>query len=178
MGWPVQMDSHVGYRGNLTPSISDVAPYYSDLYNEVIFHSPGLCRCDGTLSRRGSKIELAHTFSHAHSNSVDSISPSTNLSSIDFATPDIFERHEKRRHRSYTAGSPMKRPIFHKVIHEDAIAILWIQDKQKMSNILENMPSHFQVIIMVYPMPICLGMYSIRIFTNGAHLEDQHVPFR
>jgi hypothetical protein len=91
----VSMETHVGFKGILSSSIGDMAPYYGDLQTEVIFHSPSLCRGGGTMSRKESKEMV----SHSHSNSMDSIlaplpvAPDNEVSSSDF----FLEKMQKRR---------------------------------------------------------------------------------
>ncbi|KAJ3171866.1 Ral GTPase-activating protein subunit alpha-1 [Irineochytrium annulatum] len=40
LGWPVNIATHEGFRGSLTNSICETAPYYASTTIEVIFHSP------------------------------------------------------------------------------------------------------------------------------------------
>ncbi|KAI9093828.1 hypothetical protein DFS34DRAFT_665968 [Phlyctochytrium arcticum] len=40
IGWPIDVASHNGFRGNLDPSFCDTAPYYASRHLEAIFHSP------------------------------------------------------------------------------------------------------------------------------------------
>jgi hypothetical protein len=70
--------------------------------------------------------------------------------------------------------SSVKSPIYLKVIESDDVAILWIQDKQKIQIILDDLPKNFQIVIMVCPQHISLGTYIIKIFTT---LDECNVCF-
>ncbi|RKO93932.1 hypothetical protein BDK51DRAFT_11033, partial [Blyttiomyces helicus] len=45
LGWPVDLRTHAGYKGNLTAVTCATAPYYANRNVEVIFHSPYLYQC-------------------------------------------------------------------------------------------------------------------------------------
>ncbi|KAJ3222057.1 hypothetical protein HK099_002758 [Clydaea vesicula] len=46
IAWPVDLEKHVGYKGNLNSSFCKTAPYFADRNVEVIFHCPYLMRCN------------------------------------------------------------------------------------------------------------------------------------
>ncbi|EGF76898.1 hypothetical protein BATDEDRAFT_92176 [Batrachochytrium dendrobatidis JAM81] len=56
LGWPVDIKSHTGFKGNLTANICETAPYYANGNVEAVFHCPYLVRTSGntgtTLFRR------------------------------------------------------------------------------------------------------------------------------
>ncbi|CAG8459818.1 2057_t:CDS:10 [Ambispora leptoticha] len=42
LGWPVDLETHPGFKGNLTPSLCKTAPYFADRTVELIFNVPYL----------------------------------------------------------------------------------------------------------------------------------------
>jgi hypothetical protein len=98
LGWPVNVESHTGYKGRLTSSISEIAPYFADLYCEVIYHVPIHFRPE-TQNLRHSPMFLSYS-----QNSLNSAHITNDGSFANMEEPckpnEIFnfpDKHEKRR---------------------------------------------------------------------------------
>lgn len=177
LGWPIALETHAGFKGNLNMSFCDVAPYYADLYSEVIFHAPILFK-ETSGSIKGSKDQSLYA-SHSHG-SLNSLLMEPNTGPFIDNEREVITRSdspyfEKRRARSLSGVYANSRRMHHKIIENDIVIILWIQEKQMINNILEGLPHHYQIVIMVCPQQISLGIYCIRIFMNNFPLEDQCV---
>ncbi|KAL2914620.1 hypothetical protein HK105_205758 [Polyrhizophydium stewartii] len=63
LGWPVDIKTHAGFKGNLTPNICETAPYYANGILEVVFHCPYLLRVSTSASatifkRKQSQLDI------------------------------------------------------------------------------------------------------------------------
>lgn len=153
MGWPISTEDHKGFKGNLDAKMNDRAPYYSDIYCEVIFNCPQLCR---------DAVEIISNLAHGNSEEL-SIEDGPGV------TDRLFSRHK----RSYSEGSiPSKTQFFQKAMEFDNVAIVWVQDTLNLTSLIENLPRNWQVLILVCPLPTTLATYYIKIVTFGNLLED------
>ncbi|KND00537.1 uncharacterized protein SPPG_09225 [Spizellomyces punctatus DAOM BR117] len=181
LGWPVDLSSHTGYKGNLDKSICATAPYFASRHAEVIFHSPYYIR-DGHVS--GQDLD-----------GISDTTPSTNSRDVQSSMGTSGHRPFIDTTRRPTSGhfpsgheveSPTlsQRPwpnepnrprasFFTDVAHEDLIYIVWVEDMHRYTSIPRKLSrTAAQLFIFVHPLPHTPGMYFIRVVSNSLSFED------
>ena len=169
LGWAVNIETHKGYKGNLTTNLCEIAPYYSDLFCEVIFITPQICRDKTDLVRRGSKDSLM----------IPGISFTSISSDVENSSENIFDGRSssKVRQRSYSVGSLPKKSVYHKVFQCEPVTIIWVHDGSSVTSIVESLQPTVQIFLVVYPQPASPAMYTFKLITFGLPLDDQLVFF-
>ncbi|KAF9180947.1 hypothetical protein BGZ51_005783 [Haplosporangium sp. Z 767] len=121
LGWPIQIETHSGYRGQLTKDLCETTPYFADRNSEVIFHVPYLIRSSS------SDVPLM----------------------LDHRLVDQF--------RSVTM--------------HDQVAVIWVEERERMLNLLPLIDQNVMVYILIHPLggSSAGGLFWIRILVQGAH---------
>ncbi|KAF9109351.1 hypothetical protein BGX27_007698 [Mortierella sp. AM989] len=121
LGWPIQVETHSGFLGQLNKDICHTTPYFANRNSEVIFHVPYLMRSSG--------LDVPLTQDHK--------------------LVDNF--------RSVTA--------------HDQVAIVWVEDRERMVNLLPLIDQGVMVFILIHPLGAdsAGGLFWIRILIQGAH---------
>ncbi|KAF9918464.1 Ral GTPase-activating protein subunit alpha-1, partial [Modicella reniformis] len=121
LGWPIQVETHSGYLGQLGKDICETTPYYADRNTEVIFHVPYLMRPPG---------------------------------------PDVplIRDHQLITH-------------FRSVISTDQVAVVWMEERERMSNLLPLIDQGVIVYILIHPLggDSAGGLFWIRIMIPNTH---------
>ncbi|KAG0008596.1 hypothetical protein BGZ80_003262 [Entomortierella chlamydospora] len=121
LGWPIQVETHSGFLGQLNKDICHTTPYFANRNTEVIFHVPYLMR------------------------------PSS---------PDV---HPMQDHRLVDQ--------FRSISMHDQVAIVWVEDRERMVNLLPLIDQSSMVFILIHPLDgdSAGGLFWIRILIQGAH---------
>ncbi|KAF9169044.1 hypothetical protein BGX20_010876 [Mortierella sp. AD010] len=121
LGWPIQVESHSGFLGQLNKDICHTTPYFANRNTEVIFHVPYLMR------------------------------PSN---------PDVPPMQD---HRLVDQ--------FRSISMHDQVAIVWVEDRERMVNLLPLIDQSSMVFILIHPLDgdSAGGLFWIRILIQGAH---------
>ncbi|KAI8599710.1 hypothetical protein EDD21DRAFT_416527 [Dissophora ornata] len=121
LGWPIQVETHTGYLGNLNKELCQTTPYFADRNCEVIFHVPYLIR------------------------------------------PSSSEMSMMQDHRVVDR--------FRSVNAQDQVAIVWIEDRERMVNVLPLIDQNVMIFILIHPLEgdSAGGLFWIRILIQGAH---------
>ncbi|KAF9432411.1 hypothetical protein BGZ76_010844 [Entomortierella beljakovae] len=121
LGWPIQIESHPGFLGQLNKDICHTTPYFADRNTEVIFHVPYLMQ-----------------------------------SSDSNVTP-------MQDHRLMDQ--------FRSVTMHDQVAIVWVEHRERMLNLLPLIDQNIMVFILIHPLEgdSAGGLFWIRILIQGTH---------
>ncbi|KAF9102141.1 hypothetical protein BGX29_004915 [Mortierella sp. GBA35] len=121
LGWPIQIETHSGYLGQLNKDLCHTTPYFADRNCEVIFHVPYLMR------------------------------PSS---------PDVPYLQD---HRLVDQ--------FRSVTMHDQVAVVWVEDRERMVNLLPLIDQSSMVFILIHPLEgdSAGGLFWIRILIQGSH---------
>ncbi|KAF9932457.1 hypothetical protein FBU30_008160 [Linnemannia zychae] len=121
LGWPIQIETHSGYLGQLNKDICHTTPYFADRNCEVIFHVPYLMR------------------------------------------PSSAEVPYLQDHRLVDQ--------FRSVTMQDQVAVVWVEDRERMTNLLPLIDQNIMVFILIHPLEgdSAGGLFWIRILIQGSH---------
>lgn len=121
LGWPIQIETHSGYHGQLTKDLCETTPYFADRNSEVIFHVPYLIR--------SSSSDVPHMLDHR-----------------------LVDQ-------------------FRSVTMHDQVAVIWVEERERMLNLLPLIDQNVMVYILIHPLggSSAGGLFWIRILIQGAH---------
>ncbi|KAI8817858.1 uncharacterized protein EV422DRAFT_570333 [Fimicolochytrium jonesii] len=99
LGWPVDLATHVGFKGALSSSIADTAPYFASKHVEMVFHCPYYIRRAKPLPGSQSSSSPA--------------APALSHTSIQTSSPQKARSTSPQRTVPRPLGVPRERPISH-----------------------------------------------------------------
>ncbi|KAG0230793.1 hypothetical protein BGX31_005715 [Mortierella sp. GBA43] len=119
LGWPIQIETHSGYLGQLRKEICETTPYFADRNCEVIYHVPYLMQS---------------------------------------SSPDAQHLQDQQLMNQ-----------FRTVTLHNQVAIVWVQDRDRMTNLLSLIDA--MVYILIHPLggDSAGGLFWIRIMVQSAH---------
>ena len=189
----VDLETHIGYRGQLTYTICKTAPYYADRNVEVIFNCPYLSTTFSSIFEDSSVLEPTHSKPETVSSrknmdiSINTRIHDTNDDSLVNETLD-----DPIVTPISLAQSPEAvRSIFSNIMSDNLVFILWVEDLEEVSNIPKKIsaysnikplanPSFFHsLFIIVHPIKFD-SLYLIKLFGstgNPLTLAESRVLF-
>lgn len=156
----MDIGSHPGFKGRLTPSICKSCPYFADRDVELIYHVPTLYEHGiSDTSRATSSGERRRSFTGAAEAIPLQLKPPLKRSRSNINT--------------YTAHSSIW-PHQH-ISEEDLVAIVWIDDLSKFETVPNKLGGYCKLFIFVHPLENAQGLFCIRILLASGALEDHLV---
>ncbi|KAJ3032061.1 hypothetical protein HK097_005380, partial [Rhizophlyctis rosea] len=178
LGWPVNISTHPGYKGNLTPTLCDTAPYYGSRSTEVIFHVPYYIRF-GNIDTGGDGMSddemriMSPTVTTFRENNRLSVSQPQQHP----LSPTLPNHHHQQQQANL---APLPPDIAHilQVMHDSIVYIVWTEDRDQYMSLPRKLSrTAAQVLIVVQPMPGTPALYWIRILGCGAGGGEDSLAF-
>ena len=163
LGWPVDVPTHSGYKGNLSSDNCSSAPYFANMNMEIIFRVPYLFKKDA-LSRSLSFLRSGLSKS---SNSIGSDPAILDDSTASAKERDSRSTQSRQRQRSFTVT--VEKDI---TADPDSIAIVWLDDIHHVSQLVDQLPLHIGMCVMIHPLQDSGSLYLIRIMGKVGIPED------
>jgi hypothetical protein len=143
LGWAIDLSTHPGFKGNVTPSMYPKLPYYANMNSEIIFKIPYLLKMEGiSHDEKGKSSSGIFNDDNDFPNRVRSVT----LENI----PAIKE-------------TP---------IEQDIISIAWLEDIHNINHLILQLQKHVIGCVMVHPLPNSGGLYYIRIILKTGIPDD------
>ena len=160
LGWPVDLKTHAGFKGGLSHSICPTAPYYSDLFTEVIFYVPCLLKAQFPFvhplrHQMQSLTDIQEFFTPPSSSSVSS-SP---VNSVPF--PSLEESVKEKSDMTCK-----------EMLERNPVQIVWIEDQMDFGQVTRELGGQSSVFIFVTPLHTTPGQYLIRIVSRSKKTAD------
>ncbi|KAF9973300.1 hypothetical protein BGZ73_003471 [Actinomortierella ambigua] len=201
LGWPILVESHPGYLGQLHKDNCKTAPYYADRTCEVIFHVPYLVHMGAAVQEQPVQ-QHQHQHQHQHrshpprgpsaSSSSSSSSPSPLLSSFSSSAslplppspsssldgnPNSNSQRTSISNNSQQYMADMETKAnrqrfetkFRQMVAEDHVAVVWIEDRERMMELPNLIGQRAMVYLMIHPLKGAStgGLFWIRIVIHG-----------
>ncbi|KAI8996097.1 hypothetical protein BC832DRAFT_567895 [Gaertneriomyces semiglobifer] len=163
LGWPVALETHPGFKGNLESTNCETAPYYADRYTEVIFHSPYLLKSRDPPGTQGTI----------------SSSPATSPSRLIDVPPTLKTPSPAALSLSRMGSDSPHTPPFHKsfadIAKGDIVCIVWIEDVRRYTTVQQKLTKAgitSQLFIFIHPMQRTPGLYLIKLLPTTTSQDD------
>lgn len=155
LGWPVDLQNHVGYKGSLSNQAYSVIPYYANLTSEFVFKCPILMKKE--IYCRPVSFQPIRKKS-AGPGSVDDLD-------IFNSAPLTFRQ---QRLRSHSVGLPKVGEQM-EIEQENGVecevfAIIWLEELNSFNKLVTSLPSSISISIIVHPLNYSPGLFWIRFF--------------
>lgn len=148
LGWPMETARHLGYSGGLaSEAVTKTFPYYADDQVEVVFHSPALLDPSGLC-----EMVVAA-----------GLPPPP--------TDDGKHIPAMMMHPTEDQPIPPHALGLYKLIVDNLVAILWVEDLDEMLSLPSKLQTNALVFICIMPLRDAqsIGLYRIRIMVTNAH---------
>ena len=156
LGWPIDVQTHSGYKGNLGEGCI-TAPYFANMNIELIFKAPHLYRDQMSTSLNLSKSGLSKSSECMTSTTSDSM------------TVDDTRQYNSTKVRQKSSPAAVEKNI---TSEPDSIAIVWLEDIHQVSQLIDQLPLHIGMCLMVHPLQGSSGLYLIKIYAKTGVPEE------
>lgn len=161
LGWPVNLQTHSGFNGNIDTYSCRITPYFANINIEVIFKSPYLFKSDYD-SRSFSAWSL--------SKMIPSVGTESSATSL---TDENLIR--KTRHRSRTVAAVTYSPdstASTENVELDTVAIIWLEQISNIAQLMPQLAKNVVACVIVHPLIGSNGLYLIRVVNRTGISED------
>eukprot|EP00127_Corallochytrium_limacisporum_P001217 Clim_evm4s46 gene=Clim_evmTU4s46 len=180
LGWTMNLESHVGYRGHLPRYLRCLFPYYADFEREMVFHAYPLIAStlkfeddeDGDADLRYSIDE-----SVLLDEGPAAISPSTSMTGVTAASatqttavPTIVGR-QTAVDESSSRQLQRRLKVFERILRLDKAAVIWLDDSEDRNQIVNSMKSSQRTLVIVIH-ALGEGLYRIELSNTGPYVVN------